>query len=77
MPTMPLPSARICLIDADDGVGVGVHAGADGVEAYEIDLDPGRGGGGAERIDGVAGEPPWARMTPFCLASERTSMAPR
>ena len=29
------------LDDADDGVGVGVHVGADGVEADEVDFDPG------------------------------------
>ena len=56
MPTMPLPWARICFDDADDGVGCGVHVGADGVEADEIDFDPRGSGGRAQGLDGVAGD---------------------
>ena len=44
------------LDDADDGVGVGVHVGADGVEANEVDLDPRRCSGSAECADAVAGD---------------------
>lgn len=35
------------LDDLDDRVGVGIHVGADGVKADEIDFDPRRSGGGA------------------------------
>jgi hypothetical protein len=40
----------------DDCVWVGVHVGADGVEADEVDLDPGGGGGGFEGGQAVAGD---------------------
>ncbi len=42
--------------DFDDGVGVGVHVRADGVEADEIDVDPWRCGRGTKSFDGVAGD---------------------
>ena len=41
--------------DADYGVGVGVHVGADRIDADEVDINPRRCGGGAEGFDGVAG----------------------
>jgi len=44
------------LDEADDGVGVGVHVGADGVEADEVDIDPGVSGGETEGGEGVAGD---------------------
>ncbi len=37
-----------------DRVGIGVHVRANGIDADEIDIDPGRFGGGAERFDAVA-----------------------
>lgn len=43
------------LEDADDGVRVGVHGRLGGIETGEIDLDPGFGGGGLERVERVAG----------------------
>ncbi len=44
------------LDDADYGVGVCVHVGADRVEADEIDFDPWRGGSGSECADAVTGD---------------------
>src|SRR5260370_22705411 len=41
--------------DADNGSGVGVHIGADGIDADKMDFDPGRFCGGAKRFDAVAG----------------------
>ncbi len=41
--------------DADHGLRVGVHVRADGVDAGEIDFDPGRLSGGAQGFDAVAG----------------------
>ena len=41
--------------DADDGVGIGVHVGADGIDSNEMHFDPGRFCGGAEGFDAVAG----------------------
>jgi hypothetical protein len=41
--------------DADDGIGSGVHVRANGIDTHEIDIDPGRFGGGAKRCDAVAG----------------------
>jgi len=40
--------------DADDSVGSGVHESANGIDADEIDIDPGRLGGSAEGFDAVA-----------------------
>lgn len=44
------------LEDGNDGGGVGVHVGADGVKADEVDLDPGRGRSGMEGGKAVAGD---------------------
>src|SRR5258708_23635341 len=40
--------------DADDSVGSSVHVCANGIDTDEIDIDPGRFGGGAERFDAMA-----------------------
>ncbi len=64
------------LDDGDDGVGAGVHVGLDGVEADEVDFDPGGCGGGAEGFDAVTGDAVGANDA-LLLASERTSMQPR
>src|SRR6267143_6443975 len=40
--------------DSPDCVGIGVHVRANGIDADEIDIDPGRFGGGAKRFDAVA-----------------------
>src|ERR1700733_7322235 len=41
--------------NADDGLRVGVHVRADGIDAGEIDFDPGGFRGGAQSFDAVAG----------------------
>jgi len=40
---------------ADDRVWVGVHVGADGIDADEVNVNPGRCRGGAQSFDGMAG----------------------
>ena len=40
--------------DADDGIRIGIHEGADGIDTNEMDFDPGRFCGSAERFDAVA-----------------------
>ncbi len=40
--------------DADDSVWRGVHKSANGIDTDEIDIDPGRFGGGAESFDAMA-----------------------
>src|SRR6267143_387994 len=40
--------------DADDSVGRRVHESANGIDTYEIDIDPRRFGGGAESFDAMA-----------------------
>jgi len=41
--------------DADDGIRIGIHIGAHGVDSNEVDFDPGRFCGGAKRFEAVAG----------------------
>src|SRR6267143_1355681 len=40
--------------DADDSVWRGVHKSANGIDTDEIDIDPGRFGGGAQSFDAMA-----------------------
>src|SRR6267143_4461787 len=40
--------------DADNGIRIGIHVGANGVDSDEMDLAPGRFSGGAKRFDAVA-----------------------
>ena len=42
------------LDDADNCVGVGVHMRADGIEAYQINVDPWRSGCGSQGLNAVA-----------------------
>jgi len=44
--------------DADNGSGIGVHIGAEGINANEMNLDPGRFCGGAKRFDAVGRRQP-------------------
>ena len=54
MPMIPFPLARISLITTYDRIRIGIHHCADGIDADQVDFDPGRIGGGAQSFDGMA-----------------------
>ena len=76
MPTMAFSLGAHLLDDFDYGVGVGIHVRAMGLRRTRSTSTHGEAAA-ALSAPMLWQETPCARMTPFCFASERTSMTPR
>ncbi len=77
MPMMPVPALRICLttpITVSASASMWAPTGLRRTRSISTQSDA---AAAARRASMEWQETPWARMMPFCLASESTSMTPR